>query len=142
MIDDDVRCEKFFDIPNNDNTTIFHPNFMENMFQGCKRPLAKKKLKSDNNPPPPLDPILVNNAFWKVLSMKETPQEFLKRVAKESIDMNAEVDETRNPTMAKKVPRKHAKKVLVLGDQTQQLGNISNIQKGPSKHSWKTSGEK
>lgn len=62
VTDDDALYEKFANIPNNDNKTIFHPSFMENMFQGCKRPLAKKKVKS-TDPPSPLDPILVNNAF-------------------------------------------------------------------------------
>lgn len=66
--------------------------------------------------------------------MKETLQEF--------INMNVEVDKIGNLIVAKKVPCKYAKKVLVLGDRTQQLGNVSNMQKGPLKRSQKTSGAK
>lgn len=65
--------------------------------------------------------------------MKESPQEFLNRVATESMDLNAAVDNTGNPVVMKKIPPKRAKKVVVLGDHTKESLNSGNINIGKAK---------
>lgn len=57
-----VMCQRFEDVPNNDNSSVRHHKFMESMFHGRKRPLAEWKLKKDDVEAI-VDPILVNNAF-------------------------------------------------------------------------------
>lgn len=119
----------FADVPNNDKTQKRHPSFLEKMYRGRKKPLAKRKVK-DAQPPPPPDPTLNGHAFRKVIEVKEKHQDFLERVARDALDLNAVLDEDGNPLTQVKVPRKRTKKVQVLADISIASQSKDNIVSG------------